>query len=57
MFFCRTVPQLTNQQVLRDTLRLQLITCLTNSIINTETKSAIIKADIPDHFPKQDNTF
>ena len=38
--------------MLRDIPRLQLIKCLsTTSMINTEIKSAIIKADIFYHFP------
>ena len=48
MFHCGMDLQLSNQHVLRDRLRLQLITCL--QIPNTEIKSAIINTDIPDHF-------
>ena len=57
MFRCRTVRQLTNQQSDTRYTATAIDHMFANSIINTEIKSAIKKADIPDNFPKQSSTF
>ena len=57
MFRCRTVRQLTNEQSDTRYTATAVDHMFANSIINTEIKSAIKKADIPDNFPKQSNTF
>ena len=51
MFRCGMVPTINKPTRVKRYTATAIVHIFTNSIINTEIKSALIKADISDHFP------